>query len=153
MRRTLRWLFALILCVGCLNTARESAVFAQDNDDLVMVVNKGNTAAVGMNLSEARKLLLGEISGWRTGAKVVVVLKPAGSPDRTAILKKVCGMTEAAYTRYQMQASFTGQTAATVHEATSDAVVKGVVKANPGAVGFLHKSEVDDSVKSVLELN
>ncbi len=152
MRRTLKWLIALVVGVGIQSTAHESMLLAQESDDLVMIVNKGNAATMGMNLGEARKLLLGEISGWRTGAKVIVVLKPAGSADRAAILKKVCGMTEAAFTKYELQASFTGQNAATVHEAASAAMIKGMVKANPGAVGFLHKSELDDTVKSVLEL-
>jgi hypothetical protein len=40
-----------------------------------------------------------------------------------------------------------------VHDAASDAAVKSLVKANPGAVGFLQKSQVDDSVQGVLELN
>jgi len=62
-------------------------------------------------------------------------------------------MTETIYTRYEMQASFTGQTVATVNVASSDAAVKATVKANAGAIGFLHKSEVDASVKSVLTLD
>ena len=82
----------------------------------------------------------------------MVVLTPAGSSDRAAVLKKVCGMSESAFTRYQMQAAFTGQTATAVHEAASVAAIKSAVKANPGAVGFLHKSQVDESVQSVLVL-
>jgi ABC-type phosphate transport system substrate-binding protein len=117
-----------------------------------MVANKANTAAAGMSVTDARKLLLGETSSWRNGNKVVVVLSPAGSVERAAILKKICGMSEAAYTRYEMQAAFTGQTAATVHEGASDAAVKGIVKANSGAVGFLHKSQADESVQAVLEV-
>ena len=151
-RKRAAWLFALAVGIGCWFAQWDRSAHAQDSDALVMVVNKANAAAAGMTLGEARKLVLGEISGWRNGTKVVVVLTPAGSNDRVAVLKKVCGMSEAAFTRYQMQAAFTGQTAAAVHEAASVAAVKSVVKANPGAVGFLHKSQIDESVQSVLVL-
>jgi ABC-type phosphate transport system substrate-binding protein len=125
---------------------------AQTADSLVMVVNPANVSG-DISFGDARKLLVGETGSWHNGAKVTIVLQPAGSPDRALILKKVCGMNEASYTRLQLQASFTGQTAATIHEAASDAAVKSFVKANPGAVGFLPKAEVDASVKSVLSLN
>jgi ABC-type phosphate transport system substrate-binding protein len=151
--RNAAWLLALAAGLGCWSAFFYGPVQAQESEPLVMVVNKGNSGASGMNLGEARKLVLGDTSGWKNGAKVLVVLSPAGSAERATVLKKVCGMSEAAYTRYEMQAAFTGQTAATVHEAPSDAAIKSLVKSNPGAVGFVHKSQVDESVQAVLELN
>ncbi len=126
---------------------------AQGSEALVMIANKGNASATGINLGEARKLLLGETSGWRSGEKVLLVLAPAGSAERAAVLKKVCGMTEAAYTRYQMQASFTGQMPAAVSSAASDAAVKAAVKTHAGAIGFIHKAEADESIRVVLALD
>jgi hypothetical protein len=152
-RRNAAWLLALAVVLGGWSANREVPALAQGTDTLVMVANNTNSAAAGISLGEARKLLLGETSDWRSGLKVVVVLKPAGSPDRAAVLKKVCGMTETTYTRYELQASFTGQAVANVNVATSDAAVKATVKANAGAIGFLHQSDVDASVKSVLILN
>jgi ABC-type phosphate transport system substrate-binding protein len=151
--RNAAWLLLLAVGLACWNVNRNWPVQAQQSEALVMVANKANTSAAGMNIGEARKLVLGETTTWHNGAKVLVVMTPSGSGERATVLKKVCGMSEAAYTRYEMQAAFTGQTAATVHDAVSDAVVKSVVKANPGAVGFLQKSQVDESVQSVLDLN
>jgi len=148
-----KWLLALGMVLLSWRASENQPLQAQEAETLVMVVNKANSAAVGMNLGTARKLVLGEMSDWHNGAKVIVVLTPPGSNERAAVLKKICGMSEAAYTRYEMQAAFTGQTAATVHEAASDAVIKNAVKTNPGAVGFLHKSQVDESVQAVLELD
>ena len=125
---------------------------AQKPDALVMVVNKANTAAPGLSIAQARKLLLGEEAVWRTGAAVTVVFPPAGSPEKAAVLKKICGMTETIYTRYEMQAVFTGGTATKVAESASDAVTKNMVKANSGAVGFIHKSKVDDTVQAVFDI-
>lgn len=146
-------LLTLAVGFGSWRMSRDWPVHAQESEALVMIVNKANTSAAGMSIGEARKLVLGETTSWHNGAKVLVVMTQAGSGERSAVLKKVCGMSEAAYTRYEMQAAFTGQTAATVHDAASDAAVKSMVKANPGAVGFLQKSQVDESVQSVLDLN
>jgi ABC-type phosphate transport system substrate-binding protein len=151
-RKRAAWLVALALGLGCGSLPLGRLARAQDSDALVMVVNKSNTFAAGMTVSEARKLLLGETSAWRNGTKVLVVLTPAGSGERATVLKKICGMSEAAYTRYEMQASFTGQTAASINVAASDAAVKATVKANSGAVGFLRKVQVDESVRAVLAL-
>lgn len=151
-RHKATWLLALAVGWGCSSIQPADRLQAQGAETLVMVVNKSNAAATGMNLGEARRLLLGEDSTWRSGAKVVVVLPPAGSAERTTVLKKICGMSEAAYTRYQMQAAFTGQTAATVREAASDTATKSAVKSNPGAVGFIHKVAADDTVQVALAL-
>jgi ABC-type phosphate transport system substrate-binding protein len=150
--RTAKWLFTLTALFLSLSGGRERAVRAQESDAIVMVVNKNNIMAAGMGREDIRKLLLGETSTWRDGTKVVVVLQPAGNPDRAAVLKKICGMSESAYTRFEMQASFTGQTPATVEVAATDSAIKTAIKSTTGAIGFLRRSQVDASVRAGLEL-
>ena len=141
--------FAAVL--GCWRLLEDRPVHAEDA--LVMVANKANSAAAGMTISEAKRLLLGQTTDWHGGVKVVVVLAPPGSSGRAVVLKKVCGMSESAYTRYEMQAVFTGATAAKVAEAASDSSVRDMVKANVGAVGFIRKDALDPSVQLVLTLD
>jgi ABC-type phosphate transport system substrate-binding protein len=131
------------------NLNADTPVAAQRVDLLVMVANKSNAAASKMNKSDAKKLLLGQTSSWPNGGRITVVLKNVGSTDRAAVLQKVCGMNEAEYTRHNLQATFMGETVASVIQADSAAAVRSLVKANPGAVGFLRQSEVDDNVKAV----
>ena len=131
------------------NLHADTPVAAQRVDLLVMVANKSNAAASKMNKSDAKKLLLGQTSSWPNGGRITVVLKNVGSTDRAAVLQKVCGMNEAEYTRHNLQATFMGETVASVIQADSAAAVRSLVKANPGAVGFLRQSEVDDNVKAV----
>ncbi len=126
---------------------------AQKVDSLVMVANKGNASISNMTKSDAKRLLLGETTSWPNGRKVVVVLGTVGSANRTLVLQRVCGMSEAEYTRHNLQATFMGDTVASVVEAPSAAAVKSYVKVNPGAVGFLRESEVDDNVKAVWPVN
>lgn len=124
-------------------------VAAQSADPLVVVVNKSNSAAFGMNKSEANRLLLGQMPTWPGGAKVVIVLKPVGNGDRAQVLSKVCNMSEAEYTRHNLQAQFMGEPIAEVQQEASAAAVRGFVRSNSGAVAFLRKSEVDDNEKIV----
>jgi ABC-type phosphate transport system substrate-binding protein len=127
----------------------DPAAVAQRSDSLVMVANKNNVAAAKMNKNEARKLLLGQTTSWPDGAKVTIVLRAMGSSDRTSVLQKICGMSEAEYTRHNLQATFMGETVASVVEAPSPAAIRNFVRSNSGAVGFLRQSEVEESIKTV----
>lgn len=129
-----------------------AAVHAIGTNPLVVVVNKANPAA-GLTKAEVKKMMLGERQRWPSGAAVVVVLKPAGSSDREAVLSVICGMSEADFTRQQMQASFTGGHPANVKVVETYSDVKAQVAANPGAIGFLHQSDVDAQVKAVFSIN
>jgi ABC-type phosphate transport system substrate-binding protein len=124
---------------------------SQNADPLVVVVSPSNSISK-ITLGDAKQLFLGETSTWNNGQKVVVVLKPPGNTERAAVLKEICGMSETIYTRHELQASFTGQTAASITVASSDAAVLATVKANPGAIAALPKSAVDASAKIVLTL-
>jgi ABC-type phosphate transport system substrate-binding protein len=124
-------------------------VAAQGVDSLVMIANKSNTSVSKMSKTDAKKLLLGQTTSWPNGGKVLIILRTVGSGDRAAVLQRVCGMSEAEYTRHNLQATFMGETAASVIEAPSATAIKSFVKSNPGAVGFLHVNEVDESVKAV----
>jgi ABC-type phosphate transport system substrate-binding protein len=147
------WRLAVAVGLLCAGLYQTFTAVAQGSDALVMVANKSNTAASGMSVGDVKKLLLGEVTDWRSGAKVLIVLTRAGTTERATVLKKVCGMTETVYTRYMMQSAFTGATIAKVSDVPSAAAIKDFVKANPGAIGFLPKSMVDDSVTTVLVLN
>ena len=150
MRRT-NAVSLLVLALGLMpwSGTAERRADAQKSDLLVMVVSRSNAAVTEIKKSDARKLLLGESNTWPNGVKVVVVLTPAGSGDRAEVLKKVCGMGEAEFTRFNLQVMFAGGTVASVQVVNSAASVKKIVKSNPGAIGFLRESDVDASVKPV----
>ena len=142
--------FLVVVLVGPATLVAPS-LSAQAHDPLVVIVNKANPEAT-VGKPEAKKLVLGSSATWADGKKVVVVLRAQGTPDRAAVLQSICGMTEAEFTRYEMQAMFTGRVAVKTQDEPSAAAIKAFVKANPGALGFVHESEVDKDVKSVLTL-
>jgi ABC-type phosphate transport system substrate-binding protein len=141
----------LAAALACANPSLDSPLLAQGAETLVMVVNKANPSA-SLTKSDAKRLVLGQTISWPGGGKVVLVMKPEQSADRASVLQKVCGMSEAEYTRYEMQVVFAGRPAAAVQIEPSSAAIKSFVKANPGAVGFVHQSEVDSDLKAVLSI-
>ena len=144
---------ACTLGLLCASTVCEQISLGQGAEAMVMVSNKSNAAAANLSKGEAKKLLLGQTLSWAGGVPVIVVLTPAGSAEHTIVLTKICGMTEAEFIRYQLQAAFTGRTPATLHEEHSVAGVTNFVKTHPGAIGFLRKGEVGDDLKTVLNVD
>lgn len=151
-RRHIASLLALTAGLACGSVNLHGPVQAQEADPFVMVANKSNGAASSMDKVTVRKLLLGETVAWPNGWQVVVGMKPVGSGDRAAVLGKVCGMSEAEFTRHNLQAMFMGQAVALMQQEPSAAAMRSFIKTNPGAVGFLRKSEVDENVRVVWTL-
>jgi phosphate transport system substrate-binding protein len=117
-------------------------------NDLAVVVNKAN-ATSNLTKSELRKLVLGEQESWPGGMKVTVALRIPGNPERAAVLRAVCRMSEDEYIQHSMHADFTGQTMNAPKILSSPAAIRQLVASVPGAIGFLPMNEVNDSVKVV----
>jgi len=118
---------------------------------LVVIVNSANPAD-NLSVADLKKLFLSERSRWDTGKAVAPVLLGLGAPERTAFLKQVCGMSDADFSKYFVQAAFTGKDATAPKEVSSARDVKSVVAGSPGAIGFVKASEFsagDSGVKAV----
>ena len=124
-------------------------VLGQDASAWVLVVNKSN-AAVTMSKADVKRMLLGQTTSWPNGQKVMLVLAKSHTPDHVAVLQKLCGLNETDFMRYQMQLMFEGKPVTQIHEESSAATLKGYIKANPGAAGFVHPGDVDKDLKAVL---
>jgi len=61
-------------------------------------------------------------------------------------------MNESEYTKYFLQAAFSGRVLAAPRDLPSAAQMKARLAANPNAIGYLKKEDVDDSVKVLLKL-
>jgi ABC-type phosphate transport system substrate-binding protein len=125
---------------------------AQTGDSLVVVINPRNLAAATLSKGELKAILLGDKTNWANGAQIPVILGPPGDGDRAAVLKKVSNLDESVFQRRQLQASFSGGTPVMVREVRSAEEVKAALRTSPLAVGFLHKKDVDGTVKAVFEV-
>jgi ABC-type phosphate transport system substrate-binding protein len=126
---------------------------AAGGDPIVVIVNIANPT-VNLTVSDLKKLFLSDRSRWDTGKAVAPVMVTAGAPERTAFLKIVCGMNDADFGKYFMQAAFTGKSATPPKEVSSAQSVKSSVATSPGAIGFVkagdfHGDGSDGGVKAV----
>lgn len=122
-------------------------------DPIVVIVNAANPVD-NLSISDLKKLFLSDRSKWDTGKSVAPVMVTAGAPERTAFLKIVCGMSDGDFSKYFLQAAFTGKSATPPKEVTSAQSVKANVAGSPGAIGFVkaadfHGDGSDGGVKSV----
>lgn len=122
-------------------------------DPIVVIVNSSNPVD-NVSMSELKKLFLSDRDRWDTGKSVAPVMVVAGSAERTAFLKIVCGMGDADFSKYFLQAAFTGKSATPPKEVTNAAALKSFVASSPGAIGFVkaqdfHGDGSDGGVKSV----
>jgi ABC-type phosphate transport system substrate-binding protein len=116
-----------------------------------VVVNKSNNVGP-LSREEVRRIFMGEKSSWPGGKRITVLMFAPEQAERLVILQAVFKMNESDYTKYFLQAAFTGQVFTVPRDLPSAAQMKARLVANPNAIGYLKKEDVDDSVKVVLQL-
>jgi ABC-type phosphate transport system substrate-binding protein len=115
---------------------------------VAVIVNLSNPVT-DLSLKELRSIVMFQRTQWPNGRKITVALYEPGYPERETVLQRVYGMTEAAFTRYFLHGTFTGQIPTGPRQlATSDGLRRFVVNV-PAAVGFIRLTDVDASVKKV----
>lgn len=120
--------------------------------EVEVVVNKSNSVT-SLSLDEAREIFMGERTVWPGGGRRITVLMLApGQPERLTVLRAIYKMIETDYSRYFLEAIFTGRLPAPPKEASSAVQMKHYLAADPWAIGYLNKEDVDDTVKVVLRI-
>jgi hypothetical protein len=115
---------------------------------VAVIVNLSNPVN-DLSLKELRSIVKFERTQWPSGRRITVALYEPGYPEREAVLRRVYGMNEAAFTRYFLHGTFTGQIPNGPRQlATSEGLRRFVVNV-PAAVGFIALTDVDASVKKV----
>jgi ABC-type phosphate transport system substrate-binding protein len=121
------------------------------SEEVDVVVNKANRLS-SLSLEEARKIFLGERSSWTSGKHIAVLMLAAGQAERAVVLRDLYKMTESDYTKYFLRAAFTGRVQAPPKDVSNSSQMKACLAANPEAIGYLRKQDVDDNVKVLLKL-
>jgi hypothetical protein len=141
-------LLAAILIAGSALPLRKADAADEEVD---IIVNKTNTVD-DLALADARKLFMGDKSTWPSGKRVTVLMLAAGQPERAVVLREIYKMPEEQLGQYFVQAAFAGKISAPPKDVGTAAMMKGAVAANPGAIGYVKKADLDDTVKAVLKL-
>jgi ABC-type phosphate transport system substrate-binding protein len=112
-------------------------------DDVVVI---GNPAAGPLTKEQVADLYLGKSQGAK------LVDQPNSAPVKAAFYQKATGHDLSQVKATWSRLIFTGK-ALPPKEVSDAAAVKKAVAADPKAIGYIEKSEVDSSVKVVLALN
>ena len=138
-----------LLAASCFLVLTSTVIAEAEEVDVV--INKSNSLAQ-LSLDDARKIFMGDKTVWPNGKHITVMMLAPGQPERAAIVREIYKMNEADYDRYFLEAAFTGRVPAPPKEVRSVVQMKQLLAQNPGAIGYLKKSDVDDSVKVILKL-
>lgn len=120
-------------------------------EEVDVVVNKTNGIAV-LSVGEARKIFMCDRSSWPGGKHIVVLMLSPGQSERSVILREIYQMGETDYAKYFLQAAFAGKIQEPPKNVSSALLMKQYLTVNPRAIGYLKKSDVDGTLKVVLEL-
>ena len=121
---------------------------AQGQEPLAVIANKSNPVE-NVSLEDLRKFCTVERKFWSDNKRVTVVLRDPGQPEREAVLQSIYRMQENDFSRFFIQAEFTGDVqSAPKHLSTGVGVRRFVVNV-PGAIGFVRLAEVDATVKTL----
>jgi hypothetical protein len=141
-----------ILALALLASCPQVLTISADLDEIDVVVPKSNNAGA-LPMETVRRIFMGEKSSWASGKHITVLMLAPGQAERGVVLREVFKMTESDYTKYFLQAAFTGRVQAAPKDLPSAAQMKAHLAANPNAIGYLKKEDVDDSVRVLLQLH
>lgn len=137
-------LAALIILGTVMGAGYARSAFAE----VAVVVNKTNPATTVMK-SALERYFLKKTTTWDTGIKIAPVDLPATDPVREEFSKTILGKTPREVESYWISQSLLGGKSAP-EVVTNSALVKKHVAAEPGAIGYINSSDLDDSVKRVV---
>ena len=146
-----KWILRAILAFALTASCAWLLTAGAGLEEVDVVVNNSNNVGP-LSREEVRRIFMGDKSSWPGGKRIIVLMLAPEQPERAVILQTVFKMNESDYTKYFLQAAFTGHVLAVPRDVPSAAQMKSRLAASPNAIGYLKKEDVDDSVKVVLRL-
>ncbi|PWF48554.1 phosphate ABC transporter substrate-binding protein [Massilia glaciei] len=116
--------------------------------DLVVIVS-ARSAVEAMHAQQVADIFLGQVGRFPDGAEAVALDHRVGSPLRDEFYSKVVAKSPALLKAYWTKMIFTGR-GRPPREAGGSAAIRKMVAENPALIGYIDKSALDDSVKTVL---
>jgi ABC-type phosphate transport system substrate-binding protein len=141
----------LVLAAAALLRAAPEARLATSppkQESLAIIVNQSNPVD-DLSLVELRAVFLGERSHWPNGRRITLVMMEQGQPEREAILREICRLSESDFRRRVLQGLFTGEVLVSPKTLATPVGVRKFVFNVPGAIGYLRPEDVDASVKVI----
>ena len=147
-----KWILLTILALAITVSCARLLTVNAAPEEVDVVVNKSNDSAPPSR-EETRRIFMGDKSSWPGGKRITVLMLAPDQPERAVILQAVFKMSESEYTKYFLQAAFTGHVLAAPRDLPSASQMKARLAANPNAIGYLKKEDVDGNVRVLLQLH
>jgi ABC-type phosphate transport system substrate-binding protein len=119
---------------------------ATSHVSLAIIVNNGNPLSE-LPIGELRRMMLGEVTRWPDGRRVTIAMREPGRPERDAVLRLICRISDQDFTRYLLQATFRGELQGGAKILDTPNGMRRFIFNVPGAIGYIRSDEVDESVK------
>lgn len=132
-------IMVLVLAILLVSTAALAA-------DYVVIVNKSNPATVASQ-GDVKNYYLGKKTSWSDGSPIIVFTQDS-SDVHVGFMKQMVRKSPQQYATYWKKSLFTG-TGLPPKDFASDDDMKQAVAAQPGAIGYISASALDDSVKKL----
>ena len=116
--------------------------------EVVVIVHRSNAVA-SMTADQVAQIYMGASTTFPGGGAAAPIDQPEGSAVRDEFLAKVLEKTGAQFKAVWSRLIFSGK-GTRPKTLGSSAEVKKAVAADPAAIGFIERSAVDDSVRTVL---
>jgi len=137
LRRKILCALSSALCFGAGNAMAE-----------VVVVVSPRSALVALSSNQITDIFLGKTSRFPNGQHAVPVDLAEGSAERNEFYRKFADKTPAQIKAHWSKIIFTGR-GQPPKEVLHDQGVKKMVAVNPGYIGYIDRSSVDEKVKVV----
>jgi phosphate transport system substrate-binding protein len=121
---------------------------ARPKEGLAIIVNRDNPVE-NMSMTELRIIFLGERSHWPNGRRITLVMMETGQPERDAVVRDICRMSESDLRRRYLQGLLTGEVLVSPKTLANPVGVRKFVFNVPGAIGYVRPEDVDDTVKVI----
>jgi ABC-type phosphate transport system substrate-binding protein len=115
----------------------------------VVVIASSKSVIGDLTPEQVKAIYLNKLKELPNGAGVPLPMMLPSSPSRDEFLSKVLKKSEAQAKAYWAKLIFTGEGSAPT-QISNAAELKTTVEANPAAMGFIEKNDLDDSVKVIL---
>ena len=102
-----------------------------------------------LRLPELRRIVLGDTQFWKSGKRVTMLIRAPVAHERDVVLKKVCGMSEAAFRQHWIAKVFRNEAPSGPKVVNTTQTSLDLVSALPGSVAFVDVNDVPKNSKRI----
>lgn len=113
----------------------------------VAVVVHPEVQADDLSFAELRRIMLGDRQFWSPGKRAIVLVPGPVAPERTLLLEKIYGMTEAQYRQYWMAKLFRAEATTEPKAVLSNLEAVELVVVIRGAIALVDAQDVPQGLK------